>query len=786
MNNKDLDTLEYNKIKQRLYQFATTEMGQQIINKLVPSDDLKTVQSTLNETQDGADILRLKGGIPIPHLNSISAYLKRLDMKADLNGKELAAIGAVLRTTNEVKKFLRDLQNDEVKLLTLYESVHNLQTIPEISRKLLLSIENDGHVTNDASTLLKSLRQQINATEETIRSKLADFTRQKKSKYLSDSVVTIRNDRYVIPVKSEYRGQFGGIVHDQSSSGATLFIEPREIVDLNNRLKKQQADEKEEIRRILAELSAEIAPFTAEIAQNSYILGELDFINAKAKFAASLKATQPQVSAENDIYLRQVWHPLLNLKKAVKNDIALGKDYQAIIITGPNTGGKTITLKTLGIIQLMGQSGLFISAAENSRIGVFSNIFADIGDEQSIEQSLSTFSAHMTNIVEILHSIDERSLALFDELGAGTDPQEGSALAIAILDALGAKGSYVIATTHYPELKVYGYERPGTINASMEFDSQTLRPTYRLLIGIPGRSNALDISLRLGLDKTIVTAARQLTAADSQNLNAMITDLVNKRHDAEERAINLQSELEKAEKLHADLEKNYTQFVSEREKLIEAAKAKANEIVTKTKEESASIIANLRKMRLDGGNSIKENELIDAQSQLNQLEKPIKLQKNKVLKRAKSKKEFKPNDDVLVTSYGQRGVLLQKLASHTWEVQLGILKMKIAESDLEKIKIEEKHAPRANTVLRSSSKQHVSPKLDLRGQRYEEAMNNVDHYIDASILAGYPSVTIVHGKGTGALRNGITQYLQQNSAVKNFEFAAPNAGGNGATIVYFN
>lgn len=391
----------------------------------------------------------------------------------------------------------------------------------------------------------------------------------------------------------------------------------------------------------------------------------------------------------------------------------------------------------------------------------------------------------MTNTVEILKRIDERSLVLFDELGAGTDPQEGAALAIAILDAVGAKGSYVVATTHYPELKAYGYERPQTINASMEFDAETLKPTYHLLIGIPGRSNAFDISKRLGLDDAIVEAARQLTDQDSQDLNEMIADLVQKRHEAEEEKARFKKYLDESEKLHADLEKGYGTYVRERDNMIETAKRKANEIIENAQKKSGEIISELHKMKQSGASSIKENELIDARSRLNDLEQPIMLKKNKVLQRAKKQQEFHENDDVLVKTYGQRGVLTKRLGKHEWEVQLGILKMKIDEDDLEKIKVEENNRRGAGTVLKSSGSSHVSPQLDLRGQRYEEAMVNVDRYMDAAILAGYPSVTIVHGKGTGALRQGIIKYLQQHRTVKHFEFASPSNGGNGATVVYF-
>ncbi|KRL03061.1 endonuclease MutS2 [Liquorilactobacillus capillatus] len=786
MNSKVLDTLEYGKVINKLLHFVVTPMGEKKVRELKPSSELNVIQKALAQTKDGADILRLKGGIPLPKLHNIRPYLKRLDIGASLNGKELAAIGRILRATNEVRRFFIDLDDEKIKLEELYTLADNLQVLPEINKRLLTAVETDGHVTDEASSFLRNVRKTITTTENQLRERLTGFIHGNSAKYLSDAVITIRNDRYVIPVKQEYRNHFGGVVHDQSSSGQTLFVEPQAIVELNNRLKQQQLQEKEEIQRILRELSEMIAPYTAELENNADILGNFDFVNAKSKYAAAIKATEPRLSETNDIYLRQVWHPLLKIQTAVCNDLMLGKDYQAIVITGPNTGGKTITLKTLGLVQMMGQSGLFIPAFEGSRIGIFNDIFADIGDEQSIEQNLSTFSSHMTNIVSILKKADHHSLVLFDELGAGTDPQEGAALAIAILDAVGARGSYVLATTHYPELKAYGFDRPQTINASMEFDIDTLQPTYRLLIGIPGRSNALDISQRLGLDKQIIEQARQLTHSDSQDLNDMIQDLVQKRRLAEEEHLGLQKNLSEAEKLHASLENEYQKFNNSRDKLLEKAKMKANDIIETASRESDKLISELRKMSLNAGTRVKENELIDAKTKMNQLHQPTNLRQNKVLQRAKRQQAFHPNDDVMVKSYGQQGVLLQRLSKDEWEVQLGILKMRINENDLEKIKVTDDNSKRGTrSTLKTASQSHVSPRLDLRGQRYEEALTNVDRYVDAAILAGYASVTIVHGKGTGALRQGITAYLTQNPSIKSFKFAPPNAGGNGATVVYF-
>lgn len=788
MNKKTLITLEYAKIKHAVREETMTAMGAQLVDHLTPHADLAWVKEQLASTQDGMDVLRLKGGIPLPQLVTITPALKRLKVGATLNGKELASIARVLRAANEVRVFFKQvIAEQDVQLPVITHLLEQLVTLPKIGSRLIRSIEFDGHVTDDASPELKRLRHQITSTEANIRAELNSYTHGANAKYLSDAVITLRDDRYVIPVRAENRGRFGGVVHDQSASGQTLFVEPERIVALNNRLRQQQLAADEEVRRILTELSALLAPYTAELEGNATVLGQLDFINAKARYAKHLGATKPAISPENDVYLRQAWHPLLDAKKAVKNDLAIGADYQAMVITGPNTGGKTITLKTFGLIQLMGQSGLFIPAAEGSRIGVFSDIFADIGDEQSIEQSLSTFSAHMTNIVAIMRQADERALVLFDELGAGTDPQEGAALAIAILDAVGTRGSFVVATTHYPELKAYGYERPGTINASMEFDSETLQPTYHLLIGIPGRSNAFDIVQRLGMDPTVVTAARNLTADDNQDLNDMIADLVAKRRQLEDDQVALSKNLKAAEELHADLSKRFTQFTNERERLMNQAKRSANELVANAKKKANAVISDLRRMRSEQHAPVKEDKLIAAQGKLNALEQNPTLRKNRVLQRAKRQHAFHANDDVLVKSYGQHGVLLHKAGNHQWEVQLGILKMKIDEADLEKVNAPRRDSggKRAHTTVKTAHASHVSPTLDLRGERYDAAMTKVDRYLDAALLAGYQSVTIVHGKGTGALRTGITNYLKNNAAVKSFNFAAPNAGGNGATVVHF-
>lgn len=783
MNSKILKTLEYGKIRSALQGLVNTAAGTDLVAKMQPSSDADAVQVALDETADGASILRLAGGIPVPQLENIDPALRRVDIGAMLNGRELAAIGRVLKTVSAVDKFLNDL-NERLELRRVYGLQQQLTALPALERRLSTAVDEDGSLTDEASPELHGIRQAVKNLEGEIRSRMENYTHGSSAKYLSDPIITIRDDRYVIPVKAEYRGQFGGVVHDQSASGQTLFIEPQAIVEMNNRLRQAQLEEQAEIERLLAELTNEVAPYTRELRNNNQVLGHFDFINAKARYAKNIKATEPDVSAENHVDLIEARHPLIDRHKVVANTITLGEDYQAIVVTGPNTGGKTITLKTLGLLQLMGQSGLFIPAEAGSVIGVYSNVFADIGDEQSIEQSLSTFSAHMKTIVEILDAMDDRALILFDELGAGTDPQEGAALAIAILDAVGAAGAQVVASTHYPELKLYGYNTPGTINASMEFDAATLQPTYRLLIGVPGRSNAFDISQRLGLDATIVTAAKSLIADDSHELNNMISDLEAQRKAAETEYLETRHQLKEAQELHDQLQKAYEEFFQERERQMDAAKDRANEIVDKAQTKAEKIVKNLRQMQLQSGTNVKENQLIEATTELKNLHQEKAKPKNRILRQVQNKQALHRGDTVKVLAYDQTGELLKQVDDKHWEVQVGIMRMTLAVNEIEKVQPEQSQTPKRRvTVVKGAT--GPSTKLDLRGQRYEEAMTNLDQYIDAALLAGYAQVTIVHGLGTGAIRNGVTQYLQRNRQVKKFGFAPQNAGGSGATIVQF-
>ncbi|MBC1243234.1 endonuclease MutS2 [Listeria welshimeri] len=776
--------LEFDKIKKQLTEFASSSLGEQAILELAPATDFQVVQKSQLETEEGAKIIRLRGSAPITGLTDVFAHLKRLEIGGDLNGLEIYQIGSNLRVSRQMKNFMTDLLEMGVELPLLGALSDELLVLKEVEEDIAISVDESGKILDTASEALSTIRRTLRRTEDRVREKLESYLRDRNaSKMLSDAVITIRNDRYVIPVKQEYKGHYGGIVHDQSASGQTLFIEPQSVVDLNNERKALQAKEKQEIERILAEISASLAGWINEIHHNTFILGRYDFIFAKARFGKAMKAVTPHLSDAGIVHLIAARHPLLDAANVVANDIYLGEDFTTIVITGPNTGGKTITLKTLGLLTLMAQSGLQIPAQEDSTIAVFEHVFADIGDEQSIEQSLSTFSSHMTNIVSILEKVNHKSLILYDELGAGTDPQEGAALAIAILDASHEKGASVVATTHYPELKAYGYNRVHATNASVEFNVETLSPTYKLLIGVPGRSNAFDISRRLGLSENIITEARNLVDTESADLNDMISSLEEKRNLAETEYEEARELARGADALLKDLQKEITNYYQQKDKLMEQAREKAANIVTKAEVEAEEIIHELRTMQLNGAAGIKEHELIDAKTRLGKA-KPKTI--NKTIPQAPKQKPhvFQVGDNVRVLSLGQKGTLLNKISDKEWNVQIGIIKMKIKTTDLEYIQPETPKKQRIITSVHSSDSPAKS-ELDLRGERYEDALQKVDKYLDEALLAGYPQVAIIHGKGTGALRTGVTEYLKNHRMVKSIRFGAAAEGGNGVTIVEF-
>lgn len=781
MNSKILSILEFNRITKQLEDLAITRPAKSLAQKLLPSTDFEQVKEKLDQTYALTKLLRVKGNLPLTNFNDVTPCLARLKVHANLNAKELGNILLILCLADEINKFVEDL-DPKVDISSLDDLLNDLVLPDALLSQLKRSLTFDGEVLDSASSELARIRHALRVNEEEIKDKMNHYTHSSSAKYLSEAIVTIRDDRYVIPVKQEYRGKFGGVVHDQSASGQTLFIEPEGVLNLNNRQQNLLAQNRQEIQRILKDLSRLCEADIPTIKAIAHALSMLDFVQAKAKLAKKMQASQPHLNRNHQINLLKARHPLIDPEKVIANDIQLGQDFDTMLITGPNTGGKTITLKTTGLLQLMAQAGLFIPAEDGSQVGVFKEIFADIGDEQSIEQSLSTFSSHINDIIDIMHHVDENTLVLIDEIGAGTDPEEGSSLAIAILDYLRQKKSKIMVTTHYPELKLYGYNREKTTNASMEFDLKTLSPTYRLQIGIPGHSNAFAIARRLGMSENVVNNAQKLVKNSDSEINQMIDRLNDQTKKAENARVKLQNGVAQNEKLTKKLVDALDWYNQRVQKQLDFAQERANEIVAKKRKKADQIIKNLQNSKT----RVKENELIDAKGELNKLEKQeaINLAQNKVLQREKRRHKVSVGDKVKVISYGQTGTITKKLAEHEYEVQMGIVKVKVSDRDIERI---EKAAAKKQQPVRATSgtlrRNNAHSELDLRGQRYDEALTNLDRYLDSVLLAGLDYVTIIHGIGTGAIRKGVWQYLKSNRHVKAFSYAPANQGGNGATIV---
>ncbi|MFZ3108482.1 MAG: endonuclease MutS2, partial [Lactococcus raffinolactis] len=643
---------------------------------------------------------------------------------------------------------------------------------------ILQVIDAAGALSDTASDKLFTLRQNIKKGDAEVKKILAEIL-SKSQASLTESIITIRQGRPVLPVRSDSKNKIPGIVHDMSASGQTFYIEPNRVVQLNNDIAQKKIEEKNEVARILRELAEAIKPHIDDIRQNTWLIGQIDLINAKYRYQIAQKATVPQISDHKAIKLYAARHPLIDPKIVVANDLLFDQTLETIVITGPNTGGKTITLKTLGVAQLMAQSGLPILADLGSQVGIFTEIFADIGDEQSIAQSLSTFSSHMTNIVKILDQVDAKSLVLFDELGAGTDPKEGAALAISILDFLKTKHAKTLATTHYPELKAYGVESVGVENASMAFDLDNFRPTYRLVQGVPGRSNALEISRRLGLPSQILEEAAGFLTEDEHDVNVMIASLEQKNQEMTESARQIKSLEKDNQLLHHDLTRALENFNRDREKELNKARQEAQDIVKVAVEEADHILKNLQEKSL-----LKPHEIIDAKHQLGELAPEIvDLSKNKVLKKAKAKRGLKPGVEVLVLSYNQRGNLVRLAKDGRWEVQMGLITTKLSEDEFEPIEPEETVKKVKTKAVKKTVTSNIKAQLDLRGVRYEEAQKMLDDYMDQALLANLHQITIVHGIGTGVIRDMVREYLQRSRHVKSYTYAPQNAGGSGASIV---
>ena len=789
MNQKVLRVLEYNKIIERLTDKATSEQGRKLAAALEPMTDLEAIGKVQTETADALGYLFRKGSTSFGGNKDLGMCIRSLEIGSVLSIEELLRIAAFLENVNRIKSYGRKEREDEpADSLDVYFG--SLEPLTPLSNEIRRCILSEEEIADDASPALKKIRRSMTVTNDRIHSQLASMINGSCRTYLQDAVVTMRNNRYCIPVKSEYKGQVQGMVHDQSSTGSTFFIEPAAVVSLNNELRELEIREQEEIAVILADLSAQAGAYTELLMENQKAMTALDFIFAKAALALEQNATMPVFNTEHKIRIRQGRHPLLDKKKVVPIDIQLGIDFDLLVITGPNTGGKTVSLKTVGLLTLMGQAGLHIPALDRSELSIFEEVYADIGDEQSIEQSLSTFSSHMTNIVSILQTADADSLCLFDELGAGTDPTEGAALAISVLDHLHGRGISTMATTHYSELKVYALSTPFVENASCEFSVETLRPTYRLLIGIPGKSNAFAISSKLGLPDHIIEDARRHITEDKESFEDLLANLENSRVTIEKERAQIAAYKEEIELLKKRLESKQEKIDQSRERILRQANEEAREILQNAKELADETIRTFQKA--EAGVSIKELEKSrqKVRDEISEKNTKLALKNDKPTHKVLKPNQIRPGDSVKVVSMGLRGTV-SSLPDKNGNlfVQCGIIRSKVALNDLVLIEEETVNTGKmqrsSSGRLKMSKSYSISTEINLLGKTVDEAISELDKYLDDAYLAHLPGVRVVHGKGTGALRSAVHNYLRKNRVVKSYRLGEFGEGDAGVTIVQF-
>lgn len=779
MRQKSLNVLEFDKIKALIENETISDLGKEKVVDMAPATDFNTVEFQMNETDEISQIYNKHRMPSLSGLAKISTYIHRAKIGGVLSVSELNVIKRLIQIQNQYKTFYNNLLNEEetINYPILNDRMEQLPVLSDLYQSIHQKCDTYDLYDN-ASYELQGIRSKISSTNQRIKQNLDKIVKsQANQKKLSDAIVTVRNERNVIPVKAEYRQDFNGIVHDQSASGQTLYIEPSSIVEMSNQISRLKNDEAIERERILSALTVEVAEEADACLISESIMGQIDFLTAKARYASSIKGTKPQFTKDRTVYLPKAFHPLLDKQTVVANTIEFAQDIETVIITGPNTGGKTVTLKTLGLIIVMAQSGILIPTLDGSQLSIFENVYCDIGDEQSIEQSLSTFSSHMKNIVEILQDTTKNSLILFDELGAGTDPSEGAALAMSILDHVHEIGSLVMATTHYPELKAYSYNREGVMNASVEFDVNTLSPTYKLLMGVPGRSNAFDISKKLGLNMKIIQKAKSMIGQDEQEINEMIASLESNSKRVDEQRIELDYLLREAQDTHDALAKQYEQYQNHEKQLMNEAKEKANQRVKSATKEADDILNELRELRDQKGADVKEHELIDKKKQLDDQYEAKSLKQNV---QKKKWDEINAGDEVKVLTYGQKGEVLELIDHNEAVVQMGIIKMKLPLEDLEKTK---KTKSEPTKMIKRENRQSIKMELDLRGYRYDEAMVAVDQYLDQAVLSNYEQVYIIHGKGTGALQKGVQNHLKRHKNVASYRNGMPSEGGFGVTVV---
>lgn len=800
MNEKALKTLEYTKIIDQLTEYASTEMGKQMCRELQPSCDLGTIRQSQTETTDALTRVRMKGSLSFGGVKDVRGSMKRLEIGSSLGIPELLSVSSLLTVAARAQSYGRHEKSEEFPDDSLDERFRALDPLTPVNNEIKRCLPSEDEVSDDASPGLAKVRRSMKIVGGRVHTQLNSILNSSRT-YLQDAVITMRDGRYCLPVKAEYKSQVPGMVHDQSSTGSTVFIEPLAIVKLNNELRELEIQEKREIEFVLAALSSQLMPYTDAILSDLSILAELDFIFAKAALSRHYNCVEPKFNNKRYINIKDGRHPLLNPKQVVPINIWVGDSFDLLIVTGPNTGGKTVSLKTVGLFTLMGQSGLHIPAFEGSELAVFDNVFADIGDEQSIEQNLSTFSAHMTNIVSILNEADANSLCLFDELCSGTDPTEGAALAIAVLNFLHNMTCRTIATTHYSELKVFALTAPGVENACCEFNVETLRPTYRLLIGIPGKSNAFAISRKLGLPDYIIDEAKNQMEQKDESFEDLLANLENSRVTIEKEREEIASYKQEIETLKNRLQQKEERFSEQKEKMLSKAREEAQKILQDAKDTADQTIRNINKLAKSSGvNKELEAERTKLRGKIQDVDKKLAVKKTAAPKKAVSAKKLRLGDTVRVLSMNLKGTVSSlPNAKGDLYVQMGILRSLVNIRDLEMVEEASITGPglsgthtggsrrsgSGSSKIKMSKSFSVSPEVNLIGMTVDEAIPVLDKYLDDAYLAHLPQVRVVHGRGTGALKAGVHRHLKKLSYVKEYRLGEFGEGDTGVTIVTF-
>lgn len=788
MEERTLKVLEFDKIIKKLMSSCVSDLGKEIAESLKPQMDYLKVNAILNETSDGVSFVVRKGSPPMGGIHDIRNSLKRVEIGAVLNPGELLRVADTLRAARNLKNYANDnIINEKNSVNGLISCLESNRRIEE---KIETSIANEEELYDSASSTLSNIRRQIRDMQNSIKDRLNSIIKSSTyQKFMQEAIVTIRGDRYVIPVKQENRSEIPGLIHDSSSSGATIYVEPMAVVEANNNIKQLKIKEQIEIERILQELTSDIFGIIEGLKSNVSILARLDFIFAKAKLSLDLNCVFPKVNNNGKVIIKKGRHPLIEQKKVVPIDFWIGDKFGTLIITGPNTGGKTVSLKTVGLFTLMAQAGLHLPANDGTEISIFNKVFADIGDEQSIEQSLSTFSSHMKNIVHILQNMDERSLVLFDELGAGTDPTEGSALAMSILEHTRKRGAIAIATTHYSELKVYAISTIGVENASCEFDVETLRPTFKLLIGVPGKSNAFAISNRLGLSEDVLSLAREFLSKEDIEFEDILMDIEKNRSETEKEKVKAERFRIEIEEMKKVFEEQKSKINIQKENALREAREEARRILLNAKEDAQEILVEMRKLERD-------REVLDRNKEAEQIRLKLKRKINNLEDSlaeslmpkgglTKPPKNLKQGDSVLVVNLNQKGSIISPPGKDGEAiVQVGIMKINVHMTNLKLVNEQQSEMFKVGIGKIGMSKaKTISTEIDLRGFNLDEALDSVDKFLDDASIAGLHEISIIHGKGTGVLRSGIQQFLKSNSHVKSFRLGKYGEGESGVTIV---